>query len=239
MTLPMNVMPTYNTIIPSLNKKIKYKPFTVKEEKALLVAQQSEDPVVMLDTLKEVLRACIMDKIDVDSLAVFDIEYLFTQLRAVSVGEIAELRFRCDKCKDDPKAVAQVNINLTELKVKFPPNHEKKFSLFNDVGIVMKYPGLEALKSLEQINDFNDINQVFELVVNSIDYIYDQDQVYHAKDLKKEELVQFIEQLDSKQFKRITEFFRTMPTLRQDIQYQCPVCGHVHNKYIEGLSSFF
>lgn len=232
-------MPTYTTTIPSTNKKIKYKPFTVKEEKALLIAQQSDDVTVMLDTLKEVIQACVIDKIDVDSLAVFDIEYLFTQLRAVSIGEIAELRFRCDKCTNDPKAIAQVDVNLTNLKVTFPTGHQKKFNLFNDVGIVMKYPGLESLKIIEKVDDFNDINQVFDLVVNSIDYIFDQDQVYHAKDLKKEELVQFIEQLDSKQFKTITEFFRTMPVLRQDIQYQCPVCGHVHNKYIEGLASFF
>ena len=193
----------------------------------------------MLDTLKEIIQACVIDKIDVDSLAIFDIEYLFTQLRAVSIGEIAELKFRCDKCKNDPKAIAQVDVNLTNLKVTFPSEHQKKFNLFNDVGIVMRYPGFESLKIIEKVDDFNDINQVFDLVVNSIDYIFDQDQVYHAKDLKKEELVQFIEQLDSKQFKTITEFFRTMPVLRQDIQYQCPVCGHVHNKYIEGLASFF
>lgn len=239
MTLPINILPTYTTTIPSTNKKIKYKPFTVKEEKALLIAQQSDDVNVMLDTLKEIIQACVIDKIDVDSLAIFDIEYLFTQLRAVSIGEIAELRFRCDKCTNDPKAIAQVDVNLTNLKVTFPTGHQKKFNLFNDVGIVMKYPGLESLKIIEKVDDFNDINQVFDLVVNSIDYIFDQDQVYHAKDLKKEELVQFIEQLDSKQFKTITEFFRTMPVLRQDIQYQCPVCGHVHNKYIEGLASFF
>lgn len=240
MNLPMPVMPVYTLSIPSSKKNVRYRPFTVKEEKSLLIAQQSDDPLVMLDTLKEIITTCVKDPLETSELAVFDIEYIFSQLRAHSVGEVIDLRFQCDICKTDPKAVSLVQIDLTKLQVKFKPGHEKKIPLFDNVGIVMKYPGLEAMKLIENITDFDDMNQVFDLITNySIDYIYDDEQVYHAKDFTSEKLAEFINSLTSKQFENIAKFFRTLPTLRQDIEYKCPVCGHIHNKYIEGLSSFF
>ena len=240
MNLPMQNMPVYNLTIPSSQKKVKYRPFTVKEEKSLLIAQQSDDPEVMIDTIKNIIQSCCKDPVEVDKLALFDIEYIFSQIRARSVGEIIELRFQCDKCRDDPKAVSLVGLDLTKINVKFKPNHEKKIALFDDVGIVMKYPGLEAMKLVEKIENFNDVNQVFDLIINhSIDYIYDKEQMYQAQDFTKEQLEEFINALTSKQFEKIANFFKTLPSLREDITYTCPVCGHVHNKYIEGLSSFF
>lgn len=240
MNLPMPNMPIFTLTVPSTQKNVKYRPFTVKEEKALLIAQQSEEQDVMVDTLKNIITSCVKDPINVDELAVFDIEYIFSQLRARSVGEMVELRFQCDICRDDPKAVSQVNIDLTKLQIKFNPKHEKKIPLFDNVGIVMKYPSIESMKLIEKIDNFNDINQIFELITqHSIDYIYDDEQIYHAKDFSQQQLEDFINALTTKQFEKIADFFRTLPSLRQDIQYKCPVCNHVHNKYIEGLSSFF
>lgn len=236
MALPMQSAPTYTLEIPSTKKKVKYRPFLVKDEKALLIAQQSEDVAVMLDTVKSVIQSCVVDKIDVDALASFDIEYIFTQLRSVSVGEFVELLFQCDDCTDE-KARALVAVDLRNLKVTFPEGHTNKVALFDDVGIALKYPTINTMKKLE--DESNDIDAIFDIVVDCIDYIYTTEEVFAAKEQSKDEMIQFLNNLTSEQFEKIQQFFRTMPTLRQDITYTCPVCGKVHNKYMEGLSSFF
>ena len=149
MALPIQNTPVYTIKIPSTKKEIKFRPFLVKEEKALLVAQQSEDTQVMLDTLKEILRNCIKTPIEVDELALFDIEYIFSQIRAKSVGEVVELIVRCDKCpEEDEKARVKLTFDLTKLNVTFPEGHNKKIALFDDVGVVMKYPSLEIMNDL-------------------------------------------------------------------------------------------
>ena len=147
MALPKNNLPVYTLTIPSTKKQLKYRPFVVKDEKALLIAQQSKDEQVMLDTLKQVIQSCSITDVDIESLATFDVEYIFTQLRAVSVGEIVSLIFRCDTC-EDPNAKAQVDINLQKLKVFVPENHSTKIPLFDDVGIKMKYPTLSTIAKL-------------------------------------------------------------------------------------------
>ena len=237
MALPMNVMPTYTLTIPSTQKKYKYRPFVIKDQKALLIAQASDDVGVMLDTVKDVVRSCIVEDIDVDKLASFDIEYIFSQLRAVSVGEMVDLIFRCDTCTSED-AVAKVRIDLRQLSVDTPANHDSKIPLFGDVGVVMKYPNISTLKSLELASD-SDINVMFDVVVDCIDYIYNSEEVFYSKEQSREEMVQFVSNLTADQFDNLEEFFRTMPRLRQYVNYTCPVCSKEHNKYIEGLSSFF
>lgn len=237
MALPTNVAPTYTLTIPSTKKQVKYRPFVVRDEKALLIAQQSEDVGVMLDTVKAVIKSCVVDTIDVDVLASFDVEYIFTQLRAVSVGEVVELIFQCDDCTDE-KARALVNVDLRKLQVNIPEGHTNKIQLFDDVGVVLKYPTVETIKKLET-DDGTDIDIIFDIVIDCIDYIYTSDEIFYAKEQTKEELTDFINNLSPDQFEKIQTFFKTMPTLRQDITYTCPVCNKVHNKYMEGLSSFF
>ena len=180
MALPINTTPTYSLEIPSSSKSIKYRPFLIKEEKALLIAQQSEDASVMVNSLKEVIKSCIKDDIDVDGLATFDLEYIFTQIRAKSVGEVIELSLRCDTCTDE-KAVSKVSIDLTKLGVSKNPEHLIKIKLYDDVGIAMKYPTMDVVKKLENV-DNTDIEQVFTIVVECIDYIYTTDEVFHAKE---------------------------------------------------------
>ena len=237
MGLPINTTAIYTLTVPSTQKKWKYRPFLVKEEKSLLVAQQSEDSQIMLDTIKSVIKSCSKTELDVEALASFDIEFMFTRLRAVSVGEMVELMFRCDDCSDE-KAVTSVQVDLRKMQVKFPEGHTNKIELFDDVGIMMKYPTLETLKKIEQ-SEGSEIDQTFEVITDCIDYIYDTEQIYIAKEQTREELYEFINNLTSSQFEKIQTFFRTMPSMRQDITYTCPVCKKVHNKYLEGLSSFF
>jgi rubrerythrin len=237
MKLPMNATPVYTLTIPSTGKDIKYRPFLVRDEKALLIAQQSENSVVMLDTLKDVIRSCAKSEVDVDSLASFDVEFIFAQLRAVSVGEIVDLVFRCDTC-EVPEAITKVAVDLRQIKVETPEHHTNKFKLFGDVGIVMKYPTVDTLKKIEMM-DINNTEQVFEVTVDCIDYIYNADEVFPAHEQTKDELFEFLNNLTPDQFEDIQVFFKTLPQVRAYVKYTCPVCQKEHNKYMEGLQSFF
>ena len=237
MALPINTSPTYSVVIPSTKETIKFRPFLVKEEKSLLIAQHSEDQNVMVDTLKGIIRACTLDKVDPDTLATFDLEYLFTQIRAKSVGEKVDLVFPCDVCTDE-KAKVKLTFDLTQINVDFPEGHTKKIELFDDVGVIMKYPSINVIKQLESINT-SDIESVFNVISSSIDIIYNGDEVFHAKEESKKDIVEFLENLTSQQFGKIQNFFVTMPRLRESVKYTCPVCSLDHDKILEGLDSFF
>ena len=238
MALPINTATIYNLILPSTGKSLRYRQFFVKEEKALLIAQQSEDMTVMVDTLKAVIKACILDELDVNKLATFDLEYLFCQIRAKSVGENVELLFDCDDCPDDPKAKSRVVIDLTTLEVTKVPTHTNKITLFADVGVIMKYPTMDMMKLVDDV-DNSDFDQVVSIIVDSIESIYTGSEVFHAKEQTKEELVNFVENLTPDQFKNIQTFFETMPRLKKEIDYTCPVCNKAHHKVLEGINSFF
>lgn len=239
MALPKQTTPVYTTIVPSTKKEIKYRPFLVREEKALLIAQQSEDPQVMLDTLKSMMKSCVQTPIDVDSLALFDIEYLFCQLRAKSVGEIIEMMVMCDVCpEEETKARVKLTFDLTKIDVNFPEGHSLKIPLFDDVGLMMKYPTLDMAKSMENVDEAN-AEQMFDSIIGLVDYVYDSDEVHYAKDQTKEELVSFFDNLTQDQFKQIKGFLQSMPKLSKRVSYDCPVCGHHHDKVVEGLNSFF
>lgn len=237
MSLPMNTTPSYTLEIPSTKQKVKFRPFLVKEEKALLIAQQSEDPEVMINTLKQVIEGCVKDKVDVDSLATFDLEYLFTQIRSKSVGEEIELIFPCAHCNDE-KAKVKIKFDLTQINVETPENHSKKIDLFGDVGVMMKYPTIEVIEKIETLNN-NDVDAVFDVVANCIEYIYDNNEIYYAKEQSKQELTEFLNNLTTTQFEKIQEFFQTMPKLKQEVNYTCPVCGAANHTVLEGLAAFF
>jgi hypothetical protein len=237
MALPINTSPTYNVTIPSTNENIKFRPFLVKEEKALLIAQHSEDQIVMIDTLKNIIKSCTMDKLNPDTLATFDIEYLFTQIRAKSVGENVDLLFPCDVC-DNEKARVKISFDLTKINVETPEGHNKKIELFDDVGVIMKYPSINVIKQLENVN-MDDVNSVFNIISSSIDIIYNGSELFHTKEQSKKDVVEFLENLTSNQFNKIQKFFETMPRLRQGVKYTCPVCSLEHDKVLEGLDSFF
>jgi hypothetical protein len=237
MALPVANTPLYKLTIPSSGKSVTYRPFLVKEEKALLIAQQSEDQEVMIETLKNVITACIPDKIKVDELALFDIEYIFTQLRAKSVGENVDLILKCDTCTDE-KASVMYTIDLTKLKVDVPKEHTKTIPLFDDVGVIMKYPSLDILSKMEKL-ETTDIDTVFDIVCSCIEAVYNSQEMFYAKDQKPSEVKDFVNNLTQDQFVKIQKFFDTMPKLEQVVQYKCPVCSKDHEKYIRGLDSFF
>lgn len=237
MALPKNSTPIYNMIIPSTNKSVKFRPFLVKEEKSLLLAQQSDDPIVMVNTLQSIIGSCILDKIDVSSLAIFDLEYIFTQLRAKSVGEEVELIFKCGHC-DDEKAKTKITFDLTKIEVFKDPEHTNKIVLFDSVGVVLKYPNIELIKKLDSLSKGN-YDDIFSIIIACIDYIFDDQEIYYAKETPKEELETFLNELNSAQFAKMQQFFETMPKIKQDIDFICPVCEAKNHTTLSGLADFF
>lgn len=236
MALPINTTPIYTLTVPSTKENIKYRPFLVKEEKALLIAQQSDDENIMIDTLKTVIKSCVKSELDIEKLAIFDLEYIFAQIRAKSVGELVDLIFSCDICNSD-KAKVKITFDLTKLTVNFPVGHSSQIELGNGTGIKMRYPDLNMLKTTA-INE-TDISTIFNVIIDCIDFIYTSDEIYYAREQSRAELQEFIESLTSKQFEQLQTFFETMPKLQQAVDYKCPVCGTEHHRYLEGISSFF
>jgi hypothetical protein len=239
MALPMNSTPIYNLVVPSTKKPVTFRPFLVKDQKALLVAQQSDDQKIMIDTLKEVITSCVKDPIDIDKLAIFDIEYIFTQLRSKSVGETVDIVLSCDEDHgaDNEKAKVHHTIDLSQISVHEKDGHTNKIPLFGEVGVVMKYPNIDDVKTLQ--GDKTSAEDTFKLIASSIDFIYDEDQVYHSKDQTEKEIMDFINNLTSEQFGKIQTFFDTMPKLSHSISYSCPVCNKAHVLNLEGMQSFF
>lgn len=235
--LPSNSTPLYNLTIPSTKKKIKFRPFLVKEEKALLLAEQSEDIDTMISTLKKIIDDCTLNKIDVDTLAIFDLEYILLKLRTKSVGEIAELNIPCKKCRE----LTTVKLDVSTLEVTRNPEHKNKIHLFDDeklgpVGVVMKYPSINILHGLDN-NPEPEV--IFDAAINCIDYIYDSKNVHYTKDRTKEELTNFLDGLSGEQFDRIKKFFETMPKMEVNLQFKCNSCGHDNERVLEGIHNFF
>jgi len=236
MSLPMYKYPVYSMTLPSTKKVIKYRPFLVKDEKNLLLAQQSEEEMNMLDTLKIVVKDCILDKaINVEDLPIFDLEYLFAIIRSKSVGEDVTLIFTCknQECKEKTNITFRIDPKLI-----IPEGHTNKIELFDDVGVVMKYPNAELMKQIEKIQP-KDAEGVIDLIVKSIDYIYDKESVYRANEQTQAELIQFVENLPKKPTENIKKFFTTSPRLEQKVEYVCPHCQTENEYTIEGIDSFF
>jgi hypothetical protein len=233
MALPKYTFPIYTLQVPSSGKDLKYRPFLVKDEKNLLLSQQSEEEVSMYDTLKTVIASCIVEGPKVDDLSVFDIEYIFTQLRCKSIGEQVELVFTCQNEKCGEKESFSFNIDP---EIKKNPEHTNKIELFEDVGVIMKYPGTEQMKKISTL-DFNDPDAIIEMIASHVDCVYDNDQVYNSA--TKKETIQFIENLPRDASDKIKKFFETMPKLSQKVEYECKHCGEKHDYLVEGIQNFF
>jgi len=240
MALPISNTPIYSLTIPSSESEFKFRPFLVKEQKTLLLAQQSEDITTMVNSLKDVIKSCAKSDININELTTFDLEYIFTQMRAKSVGENIELFFKCDvdHGEDNEKAKIKVNIDLTKIEVQKSETHTKNIKLFDDVGVIMKYPDLNLLKIIENVNGTN-VDELFKLIIPCIDQIYNSNEVFHIKEQSNNDVVDFLNNLTTDQFNKIQEFFTTMPKMVYNVEYTCPVCNKLHKETLEGLQNFF
>ena len=233
MTLPTMNIPTYELEVPSTKKKLAYRPFLVKEEKILLMAMEEDKESQLNRALKQVVNNCTFEKIKVDKLPLFDLEYIFLRIRAKSVGEVTKLSLLC---QDDGETYVPVELDLEEIEVEFQEGHTTKIELTEDVGIIMSYPTFEFL-------DLNiadaDVNTLFNLIGNSIHQIYEGETVHERADFNKKELKTFLESLTSEQFKKVQNFFETMPRLRHTIEIENPKTKVMNSVTLEGLQAFF
>ena len=238
MPLPKIATPTYELELPSTGSSINYRPFLVKEEKVLVIALESEDNKQITNAIKAVLKSCILSKgIKVEDLPTFDIEYLFLNIRGKSVGEDLEVNIICP---DDEKTQVPVTIALDEIEVQKDDNHTNKIKIDDSIMMEMKYPSLEQfIKNNFDFNEKNMMDQSFDLIATCIDKVYTEDEVWTAADCTKKEMRDFLEQMNSQQFKEIETFFETMPKLSHTISVTNPKTKVKSDVVLEGLSSFF
>ena len=238
MPLPKIATPTYDLVLPSTKQEIKYRPFLVKEEKLLVLALESEDTKQITTTIKAVIKGCILTKgVKVENLPTFDIEYLFLNIRGKSVGEEVEVNIICP---DDGVTQVPVKINLDEIEVIENEEHQKNIKLDDTLMMEMKYPSLDQfIKSNFDFTEENQVEQSFDLIGACIDKIYSEDEVWATADCSKKEVNDFLEQMNSLQFKEIEKFFETMPKLSHAINITNPKTKKKSEVVLEGLSSFF
>ena len=238
MPLPKIATPTYELELPSTGQSIEYRPFLVKEEKVLVIALESEDNKQITTAIKAVLKNCVLTKgIKVDHLPTFDIEFLFLNIRGKSVGEELEVNIICP---DDGETQVPVTINLDEIEVQKNEDHTNKIKLDNSIMMEMKYPSLDQfIKSNFDFNEKNAMDQSFDLIAGSIDKIYTEDEVWATADCTKKEVKEFLESMNSSQFKKIESFFDTMPKLSHTIKVTNPKTKVESEVVLEGLASFF
>ena len=236
MALPRLDVPTYELAIPSTDDKIKYRPFLVKEEKILLIAMESGETKDMLQAVKDIVDECTFNKLNLGTIPMFDIEYIFLNIRAKSVGEVSKLKVLC---QDDMKTYASVEIDLNDIEVQVNEGHTNKIELTDEMGVIMKYPTIDSFN----VNNITDIttDNMLEVIAACIAQIYDKkgEEVYDSKDSTQKELIEFVEQLNTTQFQDIQKFFDTMPALKHTITVKNPKTKKESEVTLTGLSDFF
>ena len=236
MALPKLTTPTYELEVPSTDEKIKYRPFLVKEEKVLLMAMESGKTEDILNATKTIVDECTFNKMKLGTMPMFDVEYIFLQIRAKSVGEVSKLRVLC---QDDGETYADVEVDLNDVNVQVDDSHTNKIELTDETGVIMQYPTIDSFTE-EGITDINPSNMI-DVIASCIAQIYDKkgEDVYDAKDSTKKELVEFIEQMNTKQFADVQKFYDTMPTLKHTITVKNPKTKKESNVILTGLNDFF
>ena len=240
--LPKIDTPTYKMDIPSNKKSVEYRPFLVKEEKILLTALEGEEgssEAQMAEVTLKIIDACTFGKVKLEELTMFDVEYLFLNIRSKSRGEIITPKYACVNVVDGNECghINQLTVNLNNVKVIFPKEDYSKVMIDDSVGIQFKYITAKAAARVEEEKDV--VKQMFMTIVDSIDYIFDSEVIYKSSETTKQELVEFIENLTEKQFENVRKFFDEQPTLKHTEEYKCSKCGYSENINFIGLESFF
>ena len=236
MALPTVDLPTHELEIPSNKKKIKFRPFLVKEEKVLLLALESDNDGNIREAVLNLLKGCVTSRIKLENLATFDLEYIFLNIRAVSVGEVVDIQVTC---QDDEKTQVKYQLNLTDVKVSFPEGHTNKIMLNDDLGVIMKYPSFNRF--VESQFAQKDVNEdtVIEIIAESIDQIFQGEEVYDESTTTPKEFVQFVESLTTQQLEKLQGFFETSPRLEHKFKIKNPNTDVESNYTLSGLQSFF
>ena len=236
MALPKLGYPTYELELPSTGKTIKYRPFLVKEEKVLLLALDSKDEKQVINAVKDLIKNCVITRIKVDTLPSFDLEYIFLKIRGASIGENIILTVTC---LDDNKTQVEANINIDEVEVFKPEGHDKKIMFDDKTGIVMKYPSMKEFVEREFLQKEMKTEEVYDYIADSIDQIFDDEEVYDSSTTTKKEFRTFVDSLTTKQFEKIQQFYTTCPKLSHTFKVVNPNTGKESEYKIEGLQNFF
>ena len=236
MALPKLTTPTYELEIPSTDEKISYRPFLVKEEKILLMAMESGKNEDIVNAVKQIVSECTFNKLKLGTMPMFDVEYIFLNIRAKSIGEISKLKLLCP---DDNKTYVNVEVNLEDVQVQVGDDHTNKIELTDNMGMIMTYPTIDSFaeSGIQQINADN----MIDIIGSCILQIYEDngEKVYEAKDQTKKEMTEFIEQMNTTQFKKVQKFFDTMPRLKHEINVQNPKTKKMNDITLSGLNDFF
>ena len=236
MALPKLDVPIYELTVPSTDEKIKYRPFLIKEEKILLIAMESGANEDVIQAVKQIVSECTFNTLKLGNMPMFDVEYIFLQIRSKSVGEVSKLKILC---RDDGETYANVEVDLTEIEVQVNDDHTNKIELTDEMGVIMKYPTIDSF-STAGISDITPENML-DVIVACIDKIYDKkgEEVYDSKDSSKKELMDFVEQMNTTQFQDVQAFFDSMPKLRHEITVVNPKTKVENKVALSGLNDFF
>ena len=235
MPLPILETPKYSLTIPSTNQTVEYRPFLVKEEKVLLIAQESNDEKQILSALKEIVKACTFNTVDPNALTSFDLEYIFLRLRSKSVGEISEIRCKCEKCE----SLTDVSINLDEVNItKLPEVDSNTIMLTDSIGVTLKYLSINDLNKLN-LGNKHQADTIIETIVAMIESIFDEKGVYKASQSTHEELVTFISSLNRAQMSKIEKYISNLPKLEHTVNFKCVSCKHENSVTLSGTQAFF
>lgn len=234
MALPkLNDVPKYDVIIPSTKQEIRFRPFLVKEQKILLMALETKDQKSILNAITDTLKSCIVDEININRLTSFDVEYLFTQIRAKSVGESTKIGFLCTECE----AENEVNIKLDDITIDVPKKN-MSVRLNDQYTIDMKYPTYMAMLS-EDVDSESGVDQIYNTLILCLDKLRTDDDIIEFANESKEEIMSFIEQLSTAQFEKIMDFINSIPSLHHELNFDCTACGHKNKAVLQGINDFF
>lgn len=236
--LPKIDTPVYEVTLPISKEKILFRPFLVKEQKILLISSQSDDPEFVNNNIKQTLKNCCISEVNVDKLSSVDIEFFFINLRARSIGEVVETKYRCENLVDGEscKNLMNVNINLIDIEVD-TSNYSDMVKLTDNVGVKMKCPNFDTISIIGNEN-IDYITKTFDVIKNSIEYIFDDNNFYYPAETSEKELQDFIESLSIEQFKKIEEYFKQIPKVKEEVEIKCSKCGFEHKIVLEGMQSF-
>lgn len=233
MALPKLNTPTYELVLPSTGEKVKYRPFLVKEQKLLMLAQESKDENSLADTLGQLIKSCTFEKIDAENSPVFDIEYIFLKLRAKSVGETAEISILA---KDDNKTRVPVKVNLDKIDIHMTADHTNEVQIDEKIKLILKYPVLRDMKNLSESDD--EYKKMFAVLNKCIYEVHDGDKIYNVVDLTQKDIDEFVDSMNTSQLAKVLEFFSTMPKLRHPVSFINPKTKVKNEVVLEGLQSF-
>lgn len=236
MSLPKINAPEYRLNVPSTDEEIRYRPFLVKEEKLLLIAQETGTDKATYEAIRNIISSCCLDPVDINKLPLFDMEYIFLNIRAKSVGEVVKLKV---KCPDDEETEVEVEVDLTKIQVQMDDSHDARIQLTDDIGVLMMYPNFGTVSKQQSMKEGKETEQLFDMIGSCMFQVWQGEETYDAMDYSEKDKKEFLESLSHDQFEKLQVFFETMPTLKHEVEVTNPKTNVTSNIMLQGINAFF